>query len=194
MMIRPYLLLPIAAAFLSLAGACGSSAPESENLTEKPTRKAVSTGWKTGGDFSSPRKSTVGCQQGFAYLGDSPGAVDFKVRCRSRSGHERVGFSLGRAPLHGQRPAGIVDFRHHPEVLRANGTRLYGRCERSARGLSCSASSSNSVLFLGRIWVKVAEICDSEIVLSETVEQPCKAICDASSTVRIIGAGRPNGC
>jgi hypothetical protein len=137
---------------------------------------------------------TVACTSANVRLGGSPGAVDFKVRCRPRPGERTVSFEVSRAPVPGDASTGIKAFRHRPVATFADGSRTHGKCQIVSDDLVCRALTEQSVLVSGRIWVNPETRCDFEVIISGAIRRHCTEICSAVSKRVIITSSLPRGC
>ena len=147
-----------------------------------------------GGPLSRPVGS-VPCYEAGALLGKAPGAIEFRVRCKSRQAGEEMSFFVSRAPLHGQGKPGIHGFTRRPRLAPRDGVHRFGRClGSSGGGIACSLRSSKSTLVRGRLWVDPPSRCDHELTVTVSSSPPCGSVCTADLQVRTLFAGRPRGC
>lgn len=187
--------VPVAFGGAVFCGAAGDS--------DSPTAKAATTrrpppeirSYTSGRDRGATENGLLACSSARVVRGDSPGAIDFDVRCKPRPGEQTVSFGVSGGSAYGQGKLGIRAFRHRPAVTGVDGSRKHGRCKVIAPGgIACSADVEQSVLVSGRIWVKSEARCDFDVTISATRRRHCTSICSANSISVILASGPPRNC
>ena len=190
-------LLAMAMAFSGFVS-CGATGD-----SESPTAKAALAPQPSHGSRLHPPRRDHGvraggllaCSSASTFLGDTPGAIEFQVRCKPRPGEQTVSFGISGRSAYRQGKLGIHAFRHRPAVTGVDGFRTHGRCEVIAsRDIACSARVEQSARVSGRIWVRREARCSVDVTISAAQRRHCTSICSANSISVILASGPPRGC
>lgn len=176
---------------------CGSGTAQSSTVTAglRKSHREREQSPSMAGQPTRPVPATGGCGAVIVGLGQSPGAIDFQLKCRPYPRKHKVAFALGLTPLPNRHAGRIQEFRHHP-VAREPGVGLRSAsCSLLGGGLSCTAHADSLVRISGRIWVKKGTECDSFIGVSESRPvTPCSGVCASDAPAAVVAEMRPRGC
>lgn len=136
------------------------------------------------------------CVHARVFLGTSPGAIDFVVRCIGRPPGNEVGFVVTRdiLPYPGVH-TGIISFRHKLPLGRAGRHQLFGNCQRLRGQIACGARVPKKVRFVGRIFVNPKRRCEWGFGITTRPPRPHEGEgWSGPDIIRVLSRGRPQGC